>query len=146
MSTECHDNVWIIIANMFERDTVPVLLAMFTGVGQFLYWSPIFEISCIFTSFEFLSTTVHHGSIIQKEFIFIVNNIDKFNVSRFRNTQAHCQRICERSEWSHWRRMQIHDFRTVWWILQLNYRFLCIFVNKNTNKCQHITWITIGYV
>ena len=36
-----------------------------------------------FTSFEFLSTTVHHGNIIQRENIFIVNNIDKFNVSRF---------------------------------------------------------------
>ena len=68
----------------------------------------------IFTNFEILSTTVHRGSIIQKEIVFIVNKIEKFNVSWFRNTQTHCQRTCERSERSNWRGMQIHDFRTIW--------------------------------
>ena len=60
--------------------------------------------------------------------MIIVNNIDKFNVSWFRNTHAHCLRTCERSEQSDWRCVQIHNF----WKTHVNSRYLGIFVNEKT--------------
>ena len=64
-------------------------------------------------NFEFLSTTVNQGTIIRIENIFIVNKIDKFNVSGFRNTQAHSQRSSQCGERSNQSRVQILDFWTL---------------------------------
>ena len=82
-----------------------------TSVGQFqhvFFWK-----SCILMKFEFLSTTVNQGTIIRIENIFIVNKIDKFNVSGFRNTQAHSQRSSQCGERSNQSHMQILDFWTL---------------------------------
>ena len=79
--------------------------------------------------------------------MFIVNNIDKFNVSRFRNTQAHCQRTCERSEQSDWRRMQIHDFRTVWLKTHANHDFMVFLSTKiRTTYTMNNHCICVEYV
>ena len=61
---------------------------------------------------EFLSTTVNQGTIIRIENIIIVNKIDKFNVSGFRNTQAHSQRSSQCGERPNQSRAQILDFWT----------------------------------
>ena len=45
------------------------------------------KISYILMNFEFLSTTVNQGASIHIENLFIVNKIDKYNVSGFRNTR-----------------------------------------------------------
>ena len=63
-------------------------------------------------NFEFLSTTFNQGTIIWIENIIIVNKIDKFNVSGFRNTQAHSQRSSQCGERPNQSRAQILDFWT----------------------------------
>ena len=64
-------------------------------------------------NFEFLSTTFNQGTIIWIENIIIVNEIDEFNVSGFRNTQAHSQRSSQCGERSNQSRVQILDFWTL---------------------------------
>ena len=64
-------------------------------------------------NFEFLSTTFNQGTIIWIENIIIVNKIDKFNVSGFRNTQAHSQRSSQCGERSNQSHVQILDFWTL---------------------------------
>ena len=64
-------------------------------------------------NFEFLSTTFNQGTIIRKENMIIVNKINKFNVSWFRNTQAHSQRSSQCGERSNQSHVQILDFWTL---------------------------------
>ena len=64
-------------------------------------------------NFEFLSTTFNQGTIIRKENMIIVNKINKFNISWFRNTQAHSQRSSQCGERSNQSHMQILDFWTL---------------------------------
>ena len=63
--------------------------------------------------FEFLSTVVNQGTIIRIENLFIVNKIDKLNVSGFRNTQARFQRTSKSREPFDLGHVQIHDFLTL---------------------------------
>ena len=98
---------------MFESDIVHILLTMFHLCGSFSAWKSFFWKSCILMKFEFLSTVVNQGTIIRIENIFIVNKIDKFNVSGFRNTQARFQRTSKSREPFDLRHVQIHDFLTL---------------------------------
>ena len=87
-----------------------ILLAMFRSISA---WIPFFRNHVFLINFEFLSTTANQGTIIQIENLFIVNKIDKYNVSAFRNTQTHCQRPSQRGERSNPSRVQILDFWTL---------------------------------
>ena len=98
---------------MFEFYIVHILLALFCLCGSTSVWKPVFWKSCILLKFVFLSTVTSQGIIIRIENIFIVNKIDNFNVSRFRNTQAHLQRISKSREPFDLRHVQIHDFFTL---------------------------------
>ena len=80
------------------------------SVGQVLHGNPFFYKSWIF---EFLSTTFNQGTIIRKENMIIVNKINKFNVTWFRNTQANSQRSSQCGERSNQSHVQILDFWTL---------------------------------
>ena len=81
-----------------------------TCVGHFQHGKHVFWKSCILMKFEFLSTVVNQGTIIRIENLFIVNKIDKFNVSGFRNTQARFQRTSKSREPFDLMHVQIHVF------------------------------------
>ena len=57
-----------------------------TCVDQFLHGNPFFINHAFLMNFEFLSTTVNQGTITRIKKQFIVNKINKFNISGFRNT------------------------------------------------------------
>ena len=84
-----------------------------TCVSQFLNGNPLFGNHVFLMNFEFLSTTFNQGTIIRKENMIIVNKINKFNVSWFRNTQAHSQRSSQCGERSNQSHVQILDFWTL---------------------------------
>ena len=115
---------------------VVTLLAMFTwGYLKSALKSVFWDIMYL-SKFGFLSTT-------SPPWKYYPETISINSMSRDSETQG----TCERAEHSDWRRMQFHDFRTIWLKTQVNSRYLCIFVKKKTNKCQHmIIWITIIYL
>ena len=81
---------------MFVSDIAHIDIMLLALWVKFCMETRFFINHAFLMNFEFLSTTVNQGTIIRIENIIIVNKIDKFNVSGFRNTQAHSQRTSER--------------------------------------------------
>ena len=140
-----HTNIETNNQKIYVTTQASELLAMFTCEGKSALKSVFWDIMyfCKISIFVNNKSTME---VLSRNKLFFVNNIDKFNVSWFRNPGSFPTDL-----WA-CRTVRLKTYANSWFSDDLVEDagqftiFVCIFVNKNTNKCQHVIWITIIYV